>query len=62
MTERLFSRADDFRQMLSNGVSISADIEADAKRLADKMSRIHGCDYQIAVDHDCGFIFINKKR
>jgi hypothetical protein len=62
MKDRLSTRTTDFRQMLDNGKAIADEIEADARRLAEKMRRIHGGNYKIKVDHDCGFVFINRQR
>jgi hypothetical protein len=58
MKERLSSRADDFRQMAANGMTIAEDIEADVQRLAEKMRRIHGGEYRILIDHEPGEGFI----
>ncbi|MGB3389189.1 MAG: hypothetical protein WBA88_14505 [Pseudaminobacter sp.] len=48
----------DFRQMLDNGAAIAEEIEADAKRLAEKMERIHGEAYCVLIDHEVGLVVV----
>jgi hypothetical protein len=51
-------READFRQMIENGTAIAEDIETDARRLAEKMERIHGEKYRVLIDHDVGLISV----